>query len=47
MIILLLLIFIVPMLAQRSGIDFDVMGPLVLDPAEAIVRTILSLVGAA
>jgi Zn-dependent protease len=46
MIFLLLLIFIVPMLAQRSGIDFDVMGPLVLDPAEAIVRTILSVVGA-
>jgi len=46
MIILLLLIFIAPMLAQRSGIDFDLIGPLVLDPAEAIVRTILSVVGA-
>ena len=47
MIILLLLIFVAPMLAQRSGIDFDVMGPLVLDPAQAVVRTILSVVGAA
>ena len=47
MIILLLLIFVAPMLAQRSGIDFDVMGPLVLDPAQAVVRTILSIVGAA
>ena len=34
------------MLAQRSGIDFDVIGPLVLDPAQAVVRTILSVVGA-
>lgn len=47
MIILLLLIFVAPMLAQRSGIDFDVIGPLVLDPAQAVVRTILSVVGAA
>jgi len=45
MIVLLLLIFVAPMLAQRSGIDFDVMGPLVLDPAQAVVRTILSVVG--
>ena len=47
MIILLLLIFVAPMLAQRSGIDFDVIGPLVLEPAQAVVRTILSAVGAA
>jgi Zn-dependent protease len=46
MIALLLLIFVAPMLAQRSGIDFDVMGPLVLDPAQAVVRTILRVVGA-
>jgi Zn-dependent protease len=46
MVILLLLIFIAPMLAQRSGIDFDLLGPLVLDPAQAIVRTILTAVGA-
>ena len=46
MIILLLLMFVAPMLAQRSGIDFDVIGPLVLDPAQAVVRTILSVVGA-
>jgi len=46
MIILLLLMFVAPILAQRSGIDFDVIGPLVLDPAQAVVRTILSVVGA-
>ena len=46
MIILLLLIFVLPLLAQRSGIDFDVLGPLVLEPAQAIVRTILAVVGA-
>jgi Zn-dependent protease len=46
MVFLLLLIFVVPIIAQRNGIDFDVMGPLVLDPAEAIVRTIMSIVGA-
>ena len=46
MVILLLLVFIFPMLAQRSGIDFDVLGLLVLDPAQAVVRAILSVVGA-
>jgi Zn-dependent protease len=46
MLILLLLIFVAPMLAQRSGIDFDVLGLLVLEPAQAVVRTILSVVGA-
>jgi Zn-dependent protease len=46
MLILLLLVFIVPMLAQRNGIDFDILGLLVLDPAQAVVRTILSVVGA-
>jgi Zn-dependent protease len=46
MLILLLLILVAPMLAQRSGIDFDVLGLLVLDPAQAVVRTILSVVGA-
>jgi Zn-dependent protease len=45
MLILLLLIFIAPMLAQRSGIDFDLLGLLVLEPAQAVVRFILSLVG--
>jgi len=34
------------MLARRNGIDFNVLGPLVLDPAQAVVRTILSVVGA-
>src|SRR5262245_43976555 len=46
MIILLLLIFVAPMLAQRNGIDFDVLGMLVLEPAQVVVRTILSVVGA-
>ena len=46
MVILLLLVFIFPMLAQRSGIDFDVLGLLVLEPAQAVVRAILSVVGA-
>ena len=46
MVILLLLVFIAPMLARRNGIDFNVLGPLVLDPAQAVVRTILSVVGA-
>jgi Zn-dependent protease len=45
MIILLLLIFVAPMLARRSGIDFDLLGLLVLEPAQAVVRFILSLVG--
>jgi len=46
MIVLLLLVFVAPMLARRNGSDFDVFGPLVLDPAQAVVRTILSVVGA-
>ena len=46
MIILLLLLFVAPIVAQRNGINFDVLGPLVLDPAEAIVRAILTTVGA-
>ena len=46
MVILLLLVFIFPLLAQRSGLDFDVLGLLVLDPAQAVVRAILSVVGA-
>ena len=46
MVLLVLLVFIAPMLAQRNGIDFDLIGPLVLDPAQAVVRTILSVVGA-
>ena len=46
MLILLLLLFVVPLLAARNGIQFDLIGPLVLDPAQAVVRTILSVVGA-
>src|SRR5262245_10281922 len=45
MLILLLLIFVLPMLAARSGIDFDLLGVLVLEPAQAVVRFILSMVG--
>ena len=33
-------------LAQNNGVDFDLIGPLVLDPADAIARTIMSMVGA-
>jgi Zn-dependent protease len=46
MVILLLLVFVAPMLAQRNGINFDAFGPLVFEPAQAVVRTILSVVGA-
>jgi hypothetical protein len=46
MFILLLLIFVAPTLAQSNGIDFDVFGWLVLEPAQTVVRTILSVVGA-
>ena len=46
MIILLLLIFVAPMLARRNGINFDVLGWLVLEPAQTVVRAILSVVGA-
>lgn len=46
LVILVLLVFIAPMLAQRNGIDFDVLGLLVLEPAQVVIRTILSVVGA-
>jgi Zn-dependent protease len=46
MVFLLLLFFIVPIVAQNNGIDFDLIGPLVLDPADAITRAIMSIVGA-
>ena len=46
MLILILLVFVAPMLAQRNGIDFDVMGPLVLGPAQEIVVAILRVLGA-
>jgi Zn-dependent protease len=45
MVILLLLVFVAPMLAERSGVNFDVMRPLVLEPARAVSCTILSAVG--
>jgi|SRR5689334_9720220 len=46
MLVLLLVVFVLPMVAQRNGIDFDLLGLLVLDPAQIVVRTILSVVGA-
>jgi Zn-dependent protease len=46
MVVLLLVVFVLPMVAQRNGIDFDLLGLLVLDPAQIVVRTILSVVGA-
>jgi Zn-dependent protease len=46
MLILLLLVFVAPVLAARNGIDFDVFRWLVRDPAQEVMRLILSLVGA-
>jgi Zn-dependent protease len=46
MLILLLLVFVAPVLAARSGIDFDVFRWLVRDPALEVMRVILSAVGA-
>ena len=46
MVVLLLVVFVLPVVAQRNGIDFDLLGLLVLDPAQIVVRTILSVVGA-
>jgi Zn-dependent protease len=46
MLILLLLVFVAPMLSARNGIDFDVFRWLVRDPAQEVMRVILSVVGA-
>ncbi len=45
MVILLLLIFVVPMLGARSGMNFDFFGALVFGPAEVLITAIYTLVG--
>src|SRR6266567_8277178 len=45
MTVLLLLVFVVPILAAQAGIRFDIFGWLVLGPAEALTRALLSLFG--
>jgi Zn-dependent protease len=45
MTVLLLLVFVVPLLAARAGIRFDIFGWLVLGPADALTRALLSLIG--
>jgi Zn-dependent protease len=45
MVILLLLMLVPPVLAQSSGIYFNVMRPLVFEPARAVSCTILSAIG--
>jgi Zn-dependent protease len=45
MTVLLLLVFVVPLLAARAGMSFDIFGWLVLGPADALTRMLLSLIG--
>ena len=45
MTVLLLLVFVVPILAAQAQIRFDVFGWLVLGPAAALTRMLLSLIG--
>jgi len=40
-----LLIFVVPMLGARSGMNFDFFGALVFGPAEVLITAIYTLVG--
>ena len=47
MTVLLLLVFVVPILAAQARIRFDIFGWLVLGPAEALTRTLLSVFGQA
>ena len=47
MTVLLLLVFVVPILAAQAGIRFDIFGWLVLGPAEALTRALLTLFGQA
>jgi Zn-dependent protease len=42
---LLLLVFVVPLLAARAGIRFDLFGWLVIGPADTLMRALLSLIG--
>ena len=45
MTVLILLVFVVPILAAQARIRFDIFGWLVLGPAEALTRAVLSLFG--
>jgi Zn-dependent protease len=45
MLFLLLLLFVVPVLLQRSGSDFDILGTLVLGPSREVTNFILNLTG--
>ena len=45
MLILLLLLFMVPVLAERNGSQFDIFGWLVIQPTEVVTRFILNLTG--
>jgi Zn-dependent protease len=45
MTVLLLLVFVVPLLAARAGIRFDLFGWLVIGPADTLMRALLSLIG--
>ena len=47
MLILIGLLVVLPILAQRSGINFDIFGVLVQRPAFFLIRGLLSLVGLA
>ncbi|HYK78151.1 MAG TPA: site-2 protease family protein, partial [Micropepsaceae bacterium] len=45
MVVLVLLVFVVPLFAARRGLNVDIFGWLVLRPADALTRTLLSLIG--
>ena len=45
MIILLVLLFVLPMLADRTGIDFDFFGTVVIGPAAALINFISAITG--
>jgi Zn-dependent protease len=45
MLILLLLLFVLPVVAQRAGSNFDIFEWLVLRPSDAVTRFILSVTG--
>jgi Zn-dependent protease len=45
MTVLLLLLIVMPLLAERTGYGFDIFGPLVQRPAAALTRALLSLIG--
>jgi Zn-dependent protease len=45
MVVLVLLVFVLPLFAARRGLNVDIFGWLVLRPADALTRTLLSLIG--